>query len=479
MMQFTQDGIKSFKGLTIAILQVLVQGMEKALQTVVDELDSQLSHPGPGWESVGKKERRLQTLFGLTLVISRRGYRRRDWRDDGNSSGLYFPLDEALGLPPEERFCPLVQHLGVTLATNVSFREAAELLYNVFGVSVSHQQIHRWVQAAGAEREREEAEKVAAAFARGEEIPTSEQVVPAMVVEADGVQIRMQRQQQRWREMKLGLMHQGWESTSPGGKRVRLKGKACWGGDLSTDAFWERGVVTLLNRCDPSRLERVVINGDGASWIKAGQEYLAPAEFYLDPFHRNRALTLGLGHDPALREEAKAAIEAEDLERLAAVLDRAVETAPNAEAKKRAQETRRYLKANWDALRDWRKRPGPQPVGAKDLGTMESQVRHIAAERMKGNGTSWCPSGANNMLQLRLLKHMDALHSWLEERDSRRWAMTGQHGMGAVATQVLNRLSTTDPGEWLRAGLPYMESKSRNTPLGRALKALSRIGVCA
>lgn len=477
MMQFNQDGIKSFKGLTIAVLQVLVQGMEKTLQTIVNELEAELPHPGRGWESVGKRERRLSTLFGLTLVISRRGYRRRNRPGEDVPTGLRFPVDEALGLPPEERFCPLVQHLGIKLATELSFRKTAGLLSDVFMVPVSHQEVHRWVQTAGDEREQEEADKVAAAFARGEEISSGERVAKAVVVEADGVWIRQQRQAKRWQEYKLGIVHEGWEATSPDGKRVALKGKVCWGGNLSSDTFWERGVVTLANHYDVSKLERTVINGDGARWIKEGREHLAPAEFYLDPFHRNQALRHGL--EEGMVAEARAAIDAEDLERLAKILNQAVETAGDPEARKRATETRQYLRANWDALGDWRKRPGPQPTGAKNLGAMESQVRHIAARRLKRTGTSWCPGGANNMLQLRLLSQMDALDNWLEARDSRRWTATGEYATKQTATRVIESLKKADPAEWLRAGLPYLESRTAHTPLGRALKGLSRMSVPA
>ena len=422
MMQFTTDGIKSFKDLVVGIHRVMVEGMEKALQTVIDQLDDELPHPGPGWESVGKKARSLNTLFGMELCIRRRGFRRRDPSAGGDQEQkeLYFPLDEALGLPREERFCPLVQQLGVMLATELSFRGAAGLLRSVFSVPVSHQQVHRWAQEAGEEREQEVAGKVAAAFAEGQEVAAGEKVAPTVVVEADGVWVRLQREQQRSLEWKLGIVHAGWEAESPAGKQMRLIDQACWGGTLTTEAFWERGVVTLAEQYAFPSIQRVVRSGDGAAWIKAGQEHLRPAEFYLDPYHRNQALLRGLGHDRALLKEAEAALEGEEWERLDALLQRAALTAPHPKAKERAQEARRYLQANWEGLGDWRKRPGPQPPGAKQLGTMESQVRHIAAARMKRRGASWGKVGANNMIQLRLLGHTGELHNWLDRRGAQR-----------------------------------------------------------
>ncbi|NPV27894.1 MAG: hypothetical protein HPY81_10800 [Firmicutes bacterium] len=106
----------------------------------MNQLDEELGHPGKGWESIGKRERRLVTLFGLEIVIKRRGYRRV-----GGRTEIIFPLDQALGLRPEERYYPLVQQLAIELATKLSFRETAAVLENTFFVPVSHQEIHRWV----------------------------------------------------------------------------------------------------------------------------------------------------------------------------------------------------------------------------------------------------------------------------------------------------------------------------------------------
>lgn len=55
MMEFMTDGINSFKDLMMGMHRVVVEGMEKALHTVIDPLDDALPHPGQGWESVGKK----------------------------------------------------------------------------------------------------------------------------------------------------------------------------------------------------------------------------------------------------------------------------------------------------------------------------------------------------------------------------------------------------------------------------------------
>lgn len=84
--------------------------------------------------------------------------------------------------------------------------------------------------------------------------------------------------------------------------------------------------------------------------------------------------------------------------RLEELLKEAIEATKEPRQRQKVEKLWKYLRANWDGLVDWRQRPGPQPEGAKRLGAMEGQVRHIAAVRMKRWGASWTKSGANNML---------------------------------------------------------------------------------
>ncbi len=51
-------------------------------------------------------------------------------------------------------------------------------------------------------------------------------------------------------ELKLGVMHEGWEAESPAQKRFRLVNKALWAGFLLARDFWERGVLGFARRYD-------------------------------------------------------------------------------------------------------------------------------------------------------------------------------------------------------------------------------------
>lgn len=162
-----------------------------------------------------------------------------------------------------------------------------------------------------------------------------------------------------------------------------------------------------------------------------------------------------------------------DLGRLEELLKEAIEATKEPRQRQKVEKLWKYLRANWDGLVDWRQRPGPQPEGAKGLGAMEGQVRHIAAVRMKRWGASWTKSGANNMLQLRLLGKMNKLGSWLNRWQSCRWPEVAEQASQMTAKEVVKRLKAVNSGEWLRASLPLLGTKHRFTPLGRALYSLS------
>lgn len=162
-----------------------------------------------------------------------------------------------------------------------------------------------------------------------------------------------------------------------------------------------------------------------------------------------------------------------DLKRFEELLEEAVEAAKDLDERQKVEKLRQYLKANWDGLVDWRQRPGPQPEGAKSLGAIEGQVRHIAAARMKRRGASWTKRGANNMLQLRLLGEMDRLGSWLCSWQNQRWPEVTERASQLTAKEVVKRLAGVNSGEWLRASLPLLGTKYRFSPLEEALYKLS------
>jgi hypothetical protein len=465
--------ITSFKGLVLWLLEKLAADLCRQVETVLTALENQRERDESlkGWESIGQRPRALVSLFGLEIKFQRRGYRRR--LPDGSWEYRY-PLDELLGLRPEERFCPLVQHLAVGFAAKTSFREAADYLKEHLRVPVSHQEVHRWVQEAGRDRERQLSGEVKAVFEAGQ-VPESEgRSADVVVIEADGIWLRLQRERTKTAELKLGVMHEGWEAESPAGKRFRLVNKAVWAGYLPSQEFWERGAIRFAARYNRDKVTRVVVNGDGAEWIKQVKQHFEGVELYLDPFHRNKAIREALGFDPELVKRALKAVHSRDLQDLKRVIAEGLRKAPGEEHVRRVRELQRYLRANWNGLLDWRGDEGKHPAGARGLGASEAEINHVLAVRMTKRGMSWRQKGAHHMALLRCLEVEGQLSEWLEGWQEGRWPEAKRDDGRQVPSRVIARLSETDPTASLAAQLPLLATAAGQSELGRRLKQLIR-----
>src|SRR5690554_2181940 len=72
-----------------------------------------------------------------------------------------------------------------------------------------------------------------------------------------------------------------------------------WG--KSKELWWE--VLDYLEaRYDLSKVERIYLLGDGASWIRAGLQYLPPLTiFILDKYHLEKYIQTATAHAPGLK----------------------------------------------------------------------------------------------------------------------------------------------------------------------------------
>jgi len=102
---------------------------------------------------------------------------------------------------------------------------------------------------------------------------------PVLFVEVDGLYVKHQRRRKKGKEVKIAAVHQGWEVN---GERVRLKNKRHFIHD-GKEPFWEAFEEFLMETFDDDPTDhKLVINGDGASWITACREYFKIALFFRD-----------------------------------------------------------------------------------------------------------------------------------------------------------------------------------------------------
>jgi len=309
----------------------------------------------------------------------------------------------------------------------------------------------------------EEAKEVAEVFEEGV-IPESEgRIVPYLLVEGDGTNIALQREEERRAEVKIGIAYEGWQLV--GKDRYALKGKTTYAGVMSGQQFWEGFSVALAGKYDLDKIGQVIVGGDGAEWVKNGAEVLGGL-YQLDRFHLLRALRGGLRE-----EEVKAVYEAcitGDVAE-ADVLLRQAQGRAKGEAAQKIARLRGYLLNNAPGLRDYRLEVGRPDL--RGLGAIESNIDKLVAHRMKKHGMSWTKRGGDRMVRLICLREKGQLQGWVncrpqpeEPKDSpMSWRVRKNKGR---------------PGEekhrtWLETGLPALYGPHCNRPWVQVLSAIA------
>ncbi len=177
-----------------------------------------------------------------------------------------------------------------------------------------------------------------------------------------------------------------------------------------TQEMWEDVAYYIDCTYKKDEIETAFVMGDGASYIKAGTEWIAKSVFVLDTFHLEKYIN-HLNYDKYLKTKLQEAIEQFDPISTENIMNEAI-TKIKQEIKedeqlgrntkrlenrlKKINETKTYLMNQW------------QGIEAHDIYKekltgccQEGQVHHTLAERMSTDAKVWCEEGIDEMSQLR------------------------------------------------------------------------------
>ena len=177
-----------------------------------------------------------------------------------------------------------------------------------------------------------------------------------------------------------------------------------------TQEMWEDVAYYIDCTYDKEELEIAFIMGDGASYIKAGTEWIAKSVFVLDTFHLEEYIN-NLNYDEYLKEKLQEAIEQFDPISTENILNDAINKV-NEEIqidKKLGRTTKRLesrlekiTKTKIYLMNQW------QGIEAHDIYKdkltgccQEGQVHHTLSERMSTDAKVWSEDGIDKMSELR------------------------------------------------------------------------------
>lgn len=420
---------------------------------VLEEIDMRLMEQRDRgqWEVVGFRERTILTSFG-EIVIKRRLYR------DKETGKSVFLLDEALGLPPRARVTPRFKELMVKLAAELSFARSAEVIGYLMP-EVSAMAVWRALKEVGEELQRDAEEVRRAVFENGI-IPEGRKKAKELRIEGDGVLVRLQRSEKRYAEVKHFVTYEGKGEIRPG--RVVLQDRLVVSGIGGGREMLEEVSAKVGIEWELGYTERVYFGSDGASWAKEALEYFPGAVFVLDPYHLKRHLIEALHHDEEAFIGVRQAISRGSWEETRRVLEEAVRRAQGTQ-KKRVVELLRYLEENWSGI-------AIDPA-AKCLGTIEGQIQHNIARRMKHRGASWTISGGDRMARVLAARANKEI-----EKHISAWAVEAKKLRRAIESRPKAKsLGVADIESWLKVRLPALRGSSSGTPWVKyVLRELSR-----
>lgn len=347
------------------------------------------------------RERTVLTVCGPVQI-------ERPWYTCAECRSGFSPVDTALGLAPRGRLSVGMVEWLVHLGATTAFRDAAQMLERLTGLTVAAETIRQRTEKAGAAIETEIACATAVVAATGEPSGPVDPAPGTLVIETDGVMVRYG---DGWHEVKLGLIagHQGGTTVVPSYIAARA-GAEQFGPRLLAEAA-RRGALAVVGWDGPlsgrnlAVLRTVLVLGDGAIWIWAlAAEHFGTRIEVIDFYHAAehvwtvaRALfgegtvaatawanarikeLLATGADPARRAMATA-------------------TATTPEAVDVLRRERGYFRTNAHRMNYPAFRAQGLPIGS---GAIESCAKHLVQHRMKRPGARWSQPGAQAVLNVR------------------------------------------------------------------------------
>lgn len=426
----------------------LIKMMADLMRTIIAEgleaIDDQIrEREAKDWKNLGREKHRVLTAMG-EVEIKRRVYR------DGAGKRRK-PLDEQMGLGRYQRETNVVRMMGAWLATQNSYRDAADELSYLVKNRITHSKIQRMVWAIGnalADVEEAEINHWDGGADWQEKINT-----PVLFGESDGVMIALQRERRRKVEARVGIMYTGKKAIGAG--RYRLQNKVCMTKLVHNSQEWQQIIQKMADKhYDLSAVKHLITGGDGNVWVKKSFDYISveQRENVLDRYHLYRASKTALGFS----RETIQVVKRMRQHGLPAVIDDLNQAHKNARGrrKERLAEYIQYLESNQDALKDVQLSENGRPLS---LGGIEGNVDKLVARRMKGRGRSWRIPGARAMVTL--CRYRPQLRDLTLK-------LTYQPGQPSA----LKSKKSIRYGSWLQCSLPLFSSSYQNQPWAKELR---------
>lgn len=397
-----------------ALLAIVRQALPGLLQWLVREASSGLNPARPlvgvrcpaaacGQRLVVRRwrTRTVQSTCGR-LTVSRPWYHCRRCRQG------FSPVDATLGLAPRLRLSPALEQQVVRLGATTAFRDAADVLAALTGITLAPETVRQVTEASGARTAADETALIARVVTEQESAAPVESAPGTLVVEADGVMVRYQ---DGWHEVKVGVVGGcvAGELQAPSYVAAREE-PAAFGPRLLAEAA-RRGALTVTGWSGPltgpglAVLRPVEVVGDGAAWIwTLAAEHFGACTEVVDFYHASEHLWTaaralygdGTPAATAWAEQQRQTLrQAGPMPVLAAL---AAAQPPDLAAAAVLRREQGYFRTHAARMQYPALTAAGLLIGS---GAVESAAKHLVQQRLKRPGQRWSTHGGRCLLAVR------------------------------------------------------------------------------
>lgn len=192
------------------------------------------------------------------------------------------------------------------------------------------------------------------------------------------------------------------EEGRPGLINARYFG-GLYDGQEAASRLWTEVLDYLNEAYDMDAVERVYINGDGASWIRTGEKIIPRSKFALDKYHMHKYIIAATSHLEDSAEDARSeiyrAIHRKKKWMAEGVFDQIIGSTDKETKRKAVEQAKAYILGNWPGIL--------LSMKSQDSNvrcSAEGHVSHVYADRMSSRPLGWCRTGADKMSRLRIYR---------------------------------------------------------------------------
>lgn len=371
---FTEDLVKEFAEFGSNLTQYIIEYVEKQIFELEERKEQ--------FESLEKDERNIISIFGDIH------FKRRYYKNKLTNKKVYL-LDEFIGIEPKQRLLTNVKEKLIDEAIDSSYEKAGEKA--AYNTKISKQEVKNEIEKLNLDINFYKSNK-------------ERKKVETLYIIADEDYVHLQKGGIAQPRMIIV-----YENVIQKGKRIMLDKKRHFGGLYKNRIhdLWEEVALYIEDTYDIDYIQRVYIQGDGASWIKTGLEWIQKSIYVIDEFHMTKAINNIVGRIIKEKKKEKMnykkriykALKVLDFVLFKDICYEIISEEMERTLRIRKEENMNYILNNIDGISNLYKNK-EELHGC----SAEGHISHIFSDRMSSRPMGWKSENVNNMSKLRLLK---------------------------------------------------------------------------